>query len=47
MGHALVTAFGVVVGLLLQLWVSEFSLNLAAGLLMILLAITTACDAAF
>ncbi|CDI80806.1 transmembrane protein, putative [Eimeria acervulina] len=47
MGHALVTAFGVVGGLLLQRWVSEFSLNLAAGLLMILLAITTACDAAF
>ncbi|OEH77844.1 putative transmembrane protein [Cyclospora cayetanensis] len=34
-GHALVTAAGVMGGLLLQRWLNEFSLNLAAGIIMI------------
>ena len=40
------TAAGVMGGLLLQRWVNEFTLNLAAGIIMIAVGIGTALDAA-
>ncbi|KAL8438810.1 hypothetical protein Efla_003847 [Eimeria flavescens] len=45
LGHAAVTFAGVAGGLLLQRWLTEFSLNLAAGSLMVLVGLGTAFDA--
>ncbi|XP_026194097.1 uncharacterized protein LOC34621474 [Cyclospora cayetanensis] len=46
-GHALVTAAGVMGGLLLQRWLNEFSLNLAAGIIMIAVGLGAGLEAIF
>ncbi|KAL8272389.1 hypothetical protein Esti_003679 [Eimeria stiedai] len=45
LGHCVVTFAGVLGGLLLQQWLNEHTLNIAAGLLMVAVGVATAADA--
>ncbi|KAL8444019.1 hypothetical protein Emed_006432 [Eimeria media] len=45
LGHSVVTFAGVLGGLLLQQWLNEHTLNIAAGLLMVAVGVATAVDA--
>ncbi|KAL8435261.1 hypothetical protein ACSSS7_002607 [Eimeria intestinalis] len=45
LGHAMVTFVGVLGGLLLQQWLNEHTLNIAAGLLMVAVGVATAAEA--